>query len=348
MIATIAQRTRRRAARLAAAGTTAVVLLAGCAGEVPQPVPDPSATTPVPVLDEVRIDRVLAEVEATLAAADEGLDPEALAERLSGPALEMRQAEYRLAQASGGENPPTPLTTESQIEVVATTDEWPRTLLVVSHPPEGSNLPLLLALTQEDPRSQYSLWFWTRLLPGTQTPPTASSDIGSTPVALDADGLVASPQETLAAYAAALNDAASESAALFAADAYRETYAESQAALAASVEAAGEVSRVNEVVPEATAALSTTDGGAIVVGVIRSTLTMRKTVEGSTLHAGGAIATLMGEDTEVEGAVNGHYDVTLAFHVPPAGSDDPITVLGADQVLVEVTQEDPPPAEPAE
>ncbi|MFC4555954.1 hypothetical protein [Georgenia faecalis] len=329
----------RRGARTAAAAVV-VLSLGACAGEVPQPDPDPVASTPAPVLDEDRIDRVLADIDETIAEADAALDPALLAERFSGPALAMREAEYRLAAASDGEYTPTPLTTDSQVEVVAATDTWPRTVLVVSHPPEGSNLPLLIALTQPDARSQYTVWLWTRLLPGVATPPTANPETGSTPLAGDAEGLRATPDETLAAYAETLNNPDSANAGLFAEDAYKTAYREELTTLAATIEAAGSVARTNEVIPGSVAALSTSDGGAIVVGALRSQLTLSRTVEGATLHAGGSIGTLLGDDTIVENAVDGVYDVTLAFHVPPADSDEPIEVLGADQILVEVVEQE--------
>ena len=176
----------RAAVRLAAAAAATALLLAGCAGDVPQPAPEPAATAPLPVLDEDRIERILADVEETVEAADAALDPELLSDRLTGPALSMRQAEYRLSEASEGERTPTPLTTSSQVEVVAATDEWPRSLYVVSHVPDDANLPLLLVLTQEDARSQYKLWFWTSLLPGVQTPSTAHPEAGSPQLAPDA------------------------------------------------------------------------------------------------------------------------------------------------------------------
>lgn len=331
--------TRHTAARLAAGVATATLLLAGCAGEVPQPEPEPAATAPLPVLDEDRTERILAEVEETIDAADAALDAELLSDRVTGPALSMRQAEYRLSAASEGERSPTPLTTSSQVEVVAATDEWPRSLYVVSHVPDDGNLPLLLVLTQDTPRDQYKLWFWTSLLPGAQTPSTANPQIGSPQLAPDAEGLVATPQQAVEQYAGLLSDP--ESSELFAEDPFRTGYAEMIDALRATVEVAGEVDERYEVREGTVSTMQTAEGGAVVVGVIDGRLAISKTVEGSTLEAGGDIGLLMGQDPAIDGAARAHYLIPVAFAVPPEGSDEPISVLGALHVLANVGVDEP-------
>lgn len=333
------QQTRR--ARLAAGVATTALLLAGCAGEVPQPEPEPAATAPQPVLDESRIERVLEDVEETLDAGDAALDAELLTDRLAGPALAMRQAEYRLAEASDGERTPTPLTTNSQVEVVAATDEWPRSLYVISHVPDDANLPLLLVLTQEDPRSQYKLWFWTSLLPGAETPSTARPDAGSSPLPADHDGLALTPQQTVELYAGLLGDPEAEGAARFAEDPFRSSYAEIIGALRSTVEVAGEVSERYDVREGTVSAIETADGGALVVGVIDGRLNLRRTVEGSTLEAGGDIGLLMAQDPRIDREARAHYLIPVAFAVPPADSEDPVAVLGASQVLANVGVSEP-------
>lgn len=328
---------RRTGARLAAGAVTTALLLAGCAGEVPQPHPEPAATTPQPVLEPERIERILGEVEETIEAADSELDPALLDGRVTGPALDMRAAEYRLAQASDGERAPTPLTTASQVEAVAATDEWPRSAVVISHVPDDANLPLLLVLTQADARSQYQLWFWTSLLPGVQTPSIANVETGSPQLAPDAEGLLLSPLETVAGYAELLADPDGARAAQFGPDPFREGYVSMIQALRETVEVAGEVAEDYAVRDGSVVALQAVDGGAVVVGVIEATLTITKTVEGGSLEAGGDIGLLMGESADIEGSAEAHYLIPVAFSVPPAGSEEPVTVLGASHVLADVT-----------
>lgn len=332
---------RRAGARLAAGVITATLLLAGCAQEVPQPDPEPAATAPLPVLDAQRIERILDEVEEQIQAADEQLDPELLQDRVTGPALDMRAAEYRLAEASDGERLPTPLTTASQVKAVAATDEWPRSVVVISHVPDDANLPLLLVLTQQDARSQYELWFWTPLLPGAQTPSIAHVDAGSPLLAADAEGLVLSPEQALAGYVALLADPEDPNVEHFAEEPFRESYVAMIQALRDTVEVAGEVDEDYAIRDGSVVAMQTADGGAVVVGVIEATLTIARTVEGSSLEAGGDIGLLMGEDAGIEGSAEAAYLVPVAFAVPPADSGDQISVLGASLVLADVTVHQP-------
>lgn len=330
---------RRMTKAIAVAGAVAAALVAtSCAAEIPEPVASPVPSEAPPVLDDSRIVRILADIDAVIEEADAAQDVEVLDDRLAWPALEMRAAEYRLSQASDGERTPTPLTTDRQVEVVGATDQWPRDVLVVTHVPDGANLPLLLALRQEDPRSPYTMWAWTRLLPGSQTPRTAAALLGSQQLAADAEGLLLSPADALAAYADVLGDPDGEHAELFAQDVFAEEYRSALNAL--GVEGASEATRSDEPNLETLAALSTDDGGAIVVGVIESTLTIRKTAEGAWVEAGGAIADLM-ESPEIEGAAHVDYLVTLVLVVPPEGSEELITVIGAEEIILDVRLEAP-------
>lgn len=335
---------------LAAGGALVLGLLAGCSTELPQPEPDPTAETAPPVLDEERFDRVLEEVSATITAADEARDGEALQSRVTGPALDMRQAEYRLAEATDGQASPAPITTATQVEAVAATEDFPRTAMTITQVPEGSNLPLLMALTQPEAREQYKLWGWVELFPGIETPALISPETGSAQLAPDAEGLVATPAQVVERYVDTLNNAESEFAGQFAEDPYKKTARETTAQLDANIEAAGEASISFSVGDSGPLALATADGGALVLGELGSAQTIRKTVPGATLTVGGQIGALLGDDKEVRGSVTGTSDLLVAFYVPPAGGEDAtIRPLGATPgggVLTEVTRDDA--AAPAE
>lgn len=329
---------RRGIGRVAGAAAT-LALLAGCAAEVPQPDPGPSETDPAPVLDDDRMERILRDVQDVIEEGDQARDPEILESRLSGPALEMRSAEYRLADASDGAQLPTPLTTDSQIEVVSATDEWPRSVFVVSSIPDESNLPLLLVLTQEDPRSQYKLWLWTSLLPGAETPTVASPETGSPPLGPDAEGFVLTPREALEAYAEHLAEPSDDGD--IAEDRFATGYREMIDALAATVEVAGEVDEQYSIQDGSVAAMATDDDGALVVGVIEAQLTIDKTVDGSTLDAGGDIALLMGDSSRIEGSVTADYLIPVAIEVPAGESGDPLLALGAEHIIAGITVDEP-------
>ncbi|MFD1507462.1 hypothetical protein FE374_13295 [Georgenia yuyongxinii] len=334
-------RSTRRSARLAAGGAVALALLAGCSTELPQPEPEPTAETAPPVLDADRFDRVLEETAAAFAAADEARDPEALRPRVTAPALDMRAAEYRLAEAVGDDAAPSPVTTATQVEAVAATYEFPRTGMVITQVPEGANLPLLLGFTQSEAREQFKLWGWVELFPGSTTPPLIHPDTGSAQLGADSEGLVATPAQVVERYVDTLNNDDSEFADQFAEDPYKESSKKATTDLDSRIEAAGEASIAFEVGDDGLLALATADGGAIVLGELRSVQTIRKTVPGASLTIGGEIGALLGDDTEVRGTVSGTSDVLVAFYVPPEGGEDTVVrPLGAKTVMVEVARND--------
>jgi hypothetical protein len=144
-----------------------------------------------------------------------------------------------------------------------------------------------------------------------------------------------------------LNNGDSEYADQFADDPYKTSRAESTTELDTAIEAAGEATVAAEPGDDGPLSLATADGGAIVVGELSSTLTLRKTVPGSELRAGGTVGALLGDNTEVPGTVSGVSDVLMAFYVPPADAEDQtVRPLGATTVLTEVTRDDA--AAPAE
>jgi hypothetical protein len=338
--------TGRLRAALAGAGLS-LALLAGCSTALPQPQPEEVAETPPPALDEDRLASVLEDVQATITKADEAKDPELLAPRVKAPALDMRAAEYKLAEATDGDSAPDAITTVPQVSAVAATEAFPRPTFVITQVPEGANLPLLLALEQSEARDQYKLWGWVTLFPGIETPAMSHPDAGSAVVPPDADTLVVPPGEVVERYVDTLNNSDSEYKDQFAEDPYKETSRTTTTELDKAIEAAGEASISAAAGDDGPLSLATADGGAIVVGELRSTLTLRRTVAGSELTAGGSLGALLGSNKQVVGSVSGVSDVLMAFYVPPADAEEKaIRPLGATTVLMEVTRDDA--AAPAE
>lgn len=317
------------------------VSLAACAEEpVPTPAPEPAPATPEAVVNADQLGAILDAVRETLAEADAAADPDQLEPRVVGPAAELREAEYTLAEISDGEETVTPLTTSAQIEIVAATDTWPRVVNVVTEVPEDANLPLLLTLVQEDPRSPYQLWSWVRVLPGTEMPTTVSAAVGSPTVAEDSSDVLVPPNEVIAQYVDLLNEGDdSDFAENFADDAFRTSVIEEVENLDDAVSEAGSASmdaRVDE--DAAIQVLGTHEGGAILVGTFRNEIEVARTVARSTLNVSGNLR--YGGDQAVRGTLTADHLATVAFYIPPAGSDEQIRLLGAEYVLTGVERDD--------
>jgi len=317
----------------AVAGAVLALALAACAPPLPTPQPDAVPVVLPAALSTAQVERVLAGLGETLAAADAAASVEALGPRVAGPAATLRAAQY-VRLAAGDATALTVIPAEGQTLVVPVTDTWPRTAMVVTAAPEDLRAPLLLTLVQDAPRDPYRLWSWVRLFPGVQMPPTTQPGIGSAPVAVDDAALVLSPTDVLAQYVDVLtNRDSSPYAATFAVDPLRTAVAAQRDGWAAAVADKGALAETYQALG-APHALATADGGAIVVGTVQTVTSI--TLTDSTLTIGDLTAALLG-GTVVKSNLTITWLSVVAFRVPPAGSADPVQVLGAEHAPVQVT-----------
>lgn len=336
---------KRLTRALLGAGIAGTLALGGCAVPVPEFTPPPEESHVYPVLDETRLDRVLAAVNDTLAKADADGEKGELTTRIDGRARSMRTWEYALAKATTEaemENPYTPqaLSTDPAVEIVAATQEWPRHVVVITDPPAEGNIPLMLVLAQDGPRDPYSLRSWVRLLPATTTPQMHAPEAGSPQLEPDADGLLLSPEEAVSAYADLLNKGDdSEFKDSFEEDMYANLLKEELKGLNQSLSVAGKVTQKNGKRGDIYA-LETFDGGAIVISGMRSEQTYEKTVPRAKMRVGDLVAALNEGEADVATKLMATYEHMLAFYVPPADSDEKIRLLGAERVLAKVSKPD--------
>src|SRR5699024_7007086 len=91
----------RRGLFLGAGGLLAGSLLAACSSEEAPPPPPPTGkelAEPTPAQTTEQITAIVPEVNAAVVAADEARDPEQLAPRVSGSAVEFRTAAYAMIE----------------------------------------------------------------------------------------------------------------------------------------------------------------------------------------------------------------------------------------------------------
>jgi len=321
--------------RTAAALLVGALALAGCATELPVPTPDPVPAVPPPTLTEDQVKAVLEDVGSTLEKADEALDVGLLEPRVTGPAATIRGAEYTVNKALEEDEELIKVPTSPRTIVVPTTDSWPRTVFVVTEQPEDLQSPRFLVLVQEEPRAPYRLWAWSRLLPDRMVPRTFVPEVGSVPVAPDAEGFVLSPAELGEAYAELLDDGEkAEHAKLFGEDVLQERIALVREQYEKIAEqAGGKFTEKYTPQTEQTLAVSTADGGAIVV--VPMTTTTRITTDDRELSLGKAEAALLGKK-KVGRSATFTWTSVLTFVLPPEGSSEKIVVLAAEHVRTDV------------
>jgi len=320
------------------------VLLAGCAAGPPAPTPE--APVVAAVVSEAQERRILAAVAETVAAHDTVSAAEGLRSRLTGPALLMREAELRLAEATGDERWRTDLSARTQRVVLPSEQDWPRTSYAIQDQAEPSRAPALMVLDQSAAREQYRLWGYVSLVPGVSLPRFAEPGLGSAAVAPDDDtSLVRSPQDALAGYAEALGgDAVAETAGAFADDELRQSLRaaeRSQTGVPRWHTTQGTYTFTAERDADlGVRAVRAADGGALVLGALTSTQTITLGQEGAVIEtetlppAQKALLT----DEEATDRLRTRYRDLVALYVPAAGSERKITLVGFRHVPVDVSR----------
>ncbi len=327
---------RLAALRVPALALATGLMLVGCAPNLPAARPDPVPAVPPPVLSVAQSTKVLGAIKTVLAAGDANMSDLALSTRLSGPALAIRSAEYKLDLGTGGVRVPTMLPMTAQALITPQTTAWPRSELVVTVQPDNLQSPRLLILRQNGPRDQYKLWGWTRLLAGVKMPRTADPALGSPLLAPDAPGLVATPQDVIAHYVDVLSHGTGSAYANeFEPDEYRTGLASSLALLQQGLSQVGTVADSYTVAPDQLVSMGTATGGALVVAGITTVTTATVTVAGASFTLGATEAALAGA-SDVKQSETITWSDMVAFYVPPSGSGQRVTVLAAEHQRVSV------------
>ncbi len=289
----------------------------------------------VPNLDEARIEQMMKEVQTALDEADKTQDASLLSGRLSGPALTLRESQYSLAKASNATVPGLNLT--PQLVTVTNSTEWPRVVLDVAVPEEGS-LPHAFFYVQENPRSGYRLENWMRLLGDTEFTAYEAA-VGSPYLPADSPGFIVTPKEAVQQYVDMLN-AGTVGSDTFAIDEFTKTYYDDAELLNSSVEAAGTVTAQASTGDFPITSIATKQGTALVASAFTYSHTYDRTIARSTMKLGGSAALLAGENTSVTGTVTATYIVTILIEIPPEGSSQKAHIVGAERSIHSVSRDD--------
>ena len=313
-----------------------LALLAGCADEaLPQPRPRADDDA-VPVVIDVQIERIRAELVASVEAGDAAQDPAPLQARLAGPALELRQARYTVRRALPDQPGPAALGGELLLDITPAAQDWPRFFLTAQRPGPDA-VPKLQLMTQATARDPYRLQAYVTLLPGVTLPGVPPEEPAEALPPAEASGLVAAPADVVARYADVLTFGdASVFKDAFAPDAFRTQIIGEQNAERGAVSAFFAYEAVHRLRPDAVWAVRTEDGGAIVLGAIDATRSFSITVPGAKLPLPADLAVLAGVPEATQRAAVTSLEL-VAFSVPPEGGGAPITVLGGERGVLSAT-----------
>jgi hypothetical protein len=218
--------------------------------------------------------------------------------------------------------------------MIPTGNEWPRTVVALTQG-DANPVPQALVLVQDGPRSNYRLTSSIQMLPGT-TFPTAGSPEGLQELPADSgEGLVASPEDAVAAIADYLTSPDGGNAATFEPNSFADAITSFQSEVVADAgNDSAEITFTHKPVAEYTTAISTGDGGSMVFGYLDHTYSSVPEGPGDSIALEGTVyETLTGEESTEDG-IDVRYGEAVMMYVPAAGSDEKITVIGAAQQLL--------------
>ena len=336
---------QRAAAGLLAAAVSAS--LAGCSLQLPgvaggaasaSPKVSSTANNQTPAaVTHAQLERILVDVAAVAAQADETKNRALLSSRFAGPAFKLRAINYILRKKSSAIEPlPSIAAAPITFSLPASTDTWPRVIMAVTDEPGQANLPQMIVLQQASPRDNYKVWYVSRLLPGVKIPAVATEDMGAIPVDPKSVFLKLAPNQLAQAFGDVINRGrTSLSAGLFnlSNPFYEQVSSDQKAQAAALVNA--KITYKHTLGEPNTMALATADAGALVAVFMNDTYTIKPSRPGSAVAVDGAEKVLLGTGGSTTG-VQSVYGDMLFFYVPPVTSKSTIELLGATQGLLAI------------
>jgi hypothetical protein len=325
------------------------IVLAGCspAAPLPSPAASPSASadpnapqlTP-PAASAQQIERIVARIAESAAEADAALDATLLEDRFTGPALDLRTADYAVRTADSSIATAAPPIPQGPVRVMLPqqTEDWPRTIFAITQDATDATVPpVAIFLIQNNARANYKVHYAMTLEPSAELPDLAPASVGAARLAGDSGVLKTAPGTLALAYADILaKDIESQVYLDFKAedDSLRESVGlAARQALAASLPSTASMTFSQAPGSGQTIALATNDSGALVAVDVIDTTTVAPTEEGAAVNTSGAVTALSGVSVSTKG-VTASYSLQLLFYVPAAGSNEKIALLGWAQGLI--------------
>lgn len=327
---------RRTTTRVTAVVATVLAtgLLTGCAEELPTP----TAEAPVAqaVVTESQERKILDDVASVVGKVTKSSEAKSLSSRLTGPALDIRETQLKVAGARKDSEPLTDLSMEMQQVILPSDQEWPRSSFAITVQPKDLTTPVLMAFDQATARDQYKLWGWVRLLPGVTMPRFAEAQLGSPAVPSDDESLKVTPADAIKQYASVLTvDKDSKYADTFTDDDLRQffrDYGKLQVDAINKEKCGGDFKVEYEPTKDPVKAVRTADGGALVMAAMISQETITAKEEGCEIGPPTETTQALWGDADVSNVVEVNYKDIVAMYVPPKDSDDQVSLVGYEHV----------------
>lgn len=300
-----------------------------------EPTDEAATALKAPAVTEVQLKRIMNSVSVVATQSDTEMNTDLLATRFEGPALELRAGNYAVRRVDAAVPGLSPIPgSPIALSLPQQTDIWPRVVMVVVQAPEDETVvPTALILNQKSPRENYRVQYAVPLQAQVEFR-VAPASIGAVRYGPDNKFLKLAPEQVVAAYADILAvGATSQYAEQF--DLENDTFlvtAGVEARAARATQVTGPASLATEAIAGTgeSIPLATDDTGAILALSFGEMERITPSEAGASITATGAVKALSGVSTTTKG-VYASYGFQLLFYVPPVGSTEKITLLGATQ-----------------
>lgn len=285
----------------------------------------------IPELLLSQVERIAADLATVVASGDSAKNAKELDSRVTGLALQTRDANYKIRAKDGSYAAPEPVVASKLLTFVSPDGgSWPRTAIVVTKGADNP-LPQLLVLMQQSARENYKLSQQSPLLPGQTFPQTEAGSVKSLSTTAKGD-LLMSPADAVSAMGDVLSNSASKSKASFADSFFITENAKYRQSI---VDLNKEANVTFSVVADKStvSAVQTADGGALVVAgftfAVDSSAKDQATIE----WTDKSIITLAGGDKSTKGVVVTQAQ-PVVLYVPPASAKKQIVVTSGARDLI--------------
>lgn len=306
-------------------------------------VTQPPKPTPYPALSTENVQAVLRKVNDAVVAGDKANSAAPLKDRVSGSALAMRTAQYKLH--AGDKNfKIAPFPTQSEVVTQTASIDWPKAIINVTKA-DSSNTKYIQVIRQETATDPYRMWQWMRLLPDADETATVipNTDVVAQGSKLydpnQAGKLVMSPKQAAQLWAEVSLDKKHKNAKQVVLDKQTEQMRAEQAALAKAIGDSGTLKSTVQLDKPEQNLLSfgvSYDKGALVAVTYRYTTELSGVKKEKPVVLNKAVSTIAGKTAKITSSGSWTSLVTVLLWVPAKeAKSQKIQALGADQVLIE-------------
>jgi hypothetical protein len=272
----------------------------------------------------------------TINEADKTGDNALLKSRMSGPALTIRSTQEELSSIEDIKRH-MDIPESSRQVIISNTNGWPRVSIIITNPTPERETERVVTLVQKDAHSLYKVWGITRSFSNTQFPSFANPEIGSKLLEPDDDSLKYTPYDAMEKYASLLQDGKqSKIADEFSDDELQSSMIQLTETVQKGVEAnQGSQNQVFSSDPKEIYAISASDGGALVTGVINSTWT-RESGEGRFAKPADESEEILFKDKTATSKIEVKYINLVTLYIPIKDSSEQMRAIAAERIPIEV------------